>query len=190
MSDRSGASVPANFSSVASALISMKMPDGICNWYLTITSTHFCIVPAKFISSSGMPAYCIISWWISNFISSSCSKNFLPHNTSRARDIRSLSRRAKPIAKSARKFMSRGVSAPTMPKSMNATTLPGRMKMLPGCGSAWKKPWRRIIVSSALAPFTAIWCVSSPASRRACGVSGVMPSTFSITISFLELYFV
>ena len=166
----------------------MKMPEGICSWYLTITSMHACIAPAKFTVSIGTPVYCIIIWCISNRSSSSRSKNFLPQSVIRAFEIVSPLRRAKPIAKSDRKFKSRGVSAPTMPKSIIAITLPGMMKMLPACGSAWKNPCLRIIVSSMSAPLTAIRCVSSPAARSAGGSSGAMPRIRSITSSLFVQY--
>jgi len=42
---------------------------------------------------------------------------------------------------------------PTMPQSMKVTRPSSWTKMLPGCGSAWKKPSSSVCLNTARAPF-------------------------------------
>ena len=70
--------------------------------------------------------------------------------------------RASPVAtpktSSAIRWRASAPIRPTIPQSMKVIRPSSWTKMLPGCGSAWKKPSSRVCRNTARAPLAMIFC--------------------------------
>ncbi len=76
------------------------------------------------------------------------------------------------------------VSRPTSPKSRKMIRpVSGSTKMLPGCGSPWKKPSTRTCLISALTNTTPISLRSMPAASRAATLLILKPFTNSAVMT-------